>query len=138
MKKQIKSKKNQIKEIKKNYKTKKYIAPKAVNSIIQPLLSIKRISLNYDVTKSTILPGYMPKTRFFGIENRMEEPLHWQIAAGKQPGMPLSAPVDKYERTRWLDAAAGNGWITPDTTFNQQFQQQYTKTISGICNYRTI
>ncbi|MBP7477015.1 MAG: cell surface protein SprA, partial [Chitinophagales bacterium] len=131
MKKQIKSKKNQIKEIKKNYKTKKYIAPKAVNSIIQPLLSIKRISLNYDVTKSTILPGYMPKTRFFGIENRMEEPLHWQIAAGKQPGMPLLAPVDKYERTRWLDAAAGNGWITPDTTFNQQFQQQYTKTISG-------
>jgi cell surface protein SprA len=131
LKDQIKSKKIQVKEIRKNKKTKQFIAPKIVNMIVQPLLSIKKVSINYDISKSTILPGYMPNTKYFGIDPTVGEPLHWQIAAGKQPGMPMFAPIDKYSRTNWLDAAAGNGWITDDTAFNQQFQQQYTKTISG-------
>ena len=138
LKKQIKSKRKQISELRKNYRTKQMINPPGINALVQPLLSLKRVGINYDVAKSTILPGYMPNTRFFGIENRMEEPLHWQIAAGKQPGLPLLAPPDKYARTAWLDAAGENGWITRDTNFNQQFQQQYTKTITGTATIEPL
>jgi cell surface protein SprA len=138
LKKQVKSKRKQIAELRKNFRAKQLINPPILNTLVQPILSIKRVGFNYDINKSTILPGYMPGTRFFGIENRMEEPLHWQIAAGKQPGLPVLAPPDKNARTAWLDAAAGNGWITSDTNFNQQFQQQYSKTITGTATVEPL
>lgn len=120
----ISGKKEQIKQLKKQKKTirqrmrklrqdkKKVQSPEqpSASFIIRPLISLKRVTVSYTQDYSTVLPGYVPKTRFFGQDKGFNTP-GLDFAFGKQP--------DQLD----LDRYAANGWITPDTSLNYQFVQ---------------
>jgi len=90
----------------------------ALAAVIKPLLSVKRVTLNYNERKGTTLPGFTPTPKYFGQDLDVEAP-GWDFVFGYQPN------------NQWLENAAANNWITLDPTFNYQFRQDDTKTISG-------
>lgn len=84
---------------------------------IRPLLMFQRASITYDDKRSTVLPGYMPKTTLFGQD--------FNYGA---PGVGFLFGQQK--DTSWLSDIARKGWITEDTIFNYQFQQQRSKNLN--------
>ncbi|MCO5247732.1 MAG: cell surface protein SprA [Chitinophagales bacterium] len=88
---------------------------------VRPLLLLQRASLSYEEKNSTVLPGYMPTTKIFGQDLNYNAP-GFGFLIGKQ------------KDTSWLGDIAKKGWITDDTIFNYQFQQQRSKNI----NFRVV
>jgi cell surface protein SprA len=85
-----------------------------LKAVMRPLLSLKRISVDYSENGGTRLPGYIDSTKILGM--------NW---ASWMPGVPFvfGQQPDK----AWMDKFAKRGLITPDTLFNVQFQQQFTQ-----------
>lgn len=85
-----------------------------LKAVMKPLLSIKRINVDYSENGGTRLPGYIDSTKILGM--------NW---ASMAPGIPFVA--GKQPDKAWLDNFAKRGLITPDTLFNVQYQQQFTQ-----------
>ncbi|WP_421941532.1 cell surface protein SprA [Pedobacter sp.] len=68
------------------------------------LTSLKNINAAYTQTKGTFLPGYLPKTSYFGIDN-----------VTGAPGLGFVFGSQRDIR----DMALGNGWLTSDTLQTQ-------------------
>ncbi|MBW8685450.1 T9SS outer membrane translocon Sov/SprA [Chitinophaga rhizophila] len=85
-----------------------------LKAVMKPLLSLKRVSLDYSENGGTRLPGYIDSTKIMGM--------NW---ASWEPGVPFV--FGKQPTKVWLDDFAKKGLITPDTTFNIQYQQQFTQ-----------
>lgn len=85
-----------------------------LKAVLKPLLSLKRINVDYSENGGTRLPGYIDSTKILGM--------NW---ASWAPGVPFV--FGKQPDKAWLDNFAKKGLITPDTTFNIQFQQQFTQ-----------
>lgn len=85
--------------------------------IMKPLLSLKRISVNYTDQRGTFVPGFSPTPTNFGIDMDQQAP-GFDFVFGMQP------------KQDWLDAAARQGWITVDTTFSYQYLQDRTRQLS--------
>jgi cell surface protein SprA len=83
-----------------------------LRALIRPLLMLKRVAINYSENASTFLPGYVDSTGFMG-QNWYDMKPGLKFAFGWQP------------TKRWMDHIAEEGWLTPDSTFNIQFQQQF-------------
>ena len=73
------------------------------------LMGIRNISLSYSRNQGTVLPGYLPKTSFFGIEKNDG------IMA---PGVPF---VLGYQDRDFADIAVRNNWLTTDTILNAAY-----------------
>ncbi|PUZ29862.1 cell surface protein SprA [Chitinophaga parva] len=87
---------------------------KALKAAMHIVMALKRINVSYSENAATVLPGYMDSTKVLGM--------HWATMA---PGVGFvlgAQPGDK-----WLHDFANRGLITHDTTFNLQFQQQFTR-----------
>ncbi len=135
-KKQIKSSKKRIKNFKKQIrrkrknKAKKQMPTTILEQIfIQPLLMIKKVSVNYSENRATTLPGYTPKTRFFGIDDKQRQAPGWAFVFGAQPGFQLFKGFDADKRDAWLDDAADQNWVSNDTLLNQKFMQTFSKNL---------
>lgn len=127
-KKRIKDYKKQIKTRKEN-KAKKQIPTTIIESIIfKPLLMVKKINLDYSENRATTLPGYVPNTRFLGIDDKQRQAPGWDFVFGAQPGFKLFEGFDADKRDAWLDNAADQNWVSSDTLLNQKFNQTFSKT----------
>jgi cell surface protein SprA len=89
-----------------------------VKALVRPLLMLKRVAVNYSENASTLLPGYMDSTGFMGQNWHSMKP-GLGFAFGQQP--------DK----GWLDRIGREGWLTRDTTFNIQYQQQFIQQLDA-------
>jgi hypothetical protein len=89
-----------------------------VKAALKPLLSIKRIAINYSENAGTRLPGYIDSTKILGM--------NWATMA---PG--IGFVLGKQPNKAWLDDFAKRGLITPDTLFNIQYQQQFTQRLDA-------
>ncbi|MCB0538384.1 MAG: cell surface protein SprA, partial [Bacteroidetes bacterium] len=67
-KEKIKSLRKQIKKKKSDRAQKQAPARILENAIMQPLVSLKKISVSYTEDRSTTVPGYMPDTDFVGLD----------------------------------------------------------------------
>ncbi|CAN5440362.1 cell surface protein SprA [soil metagenome] len=118
---QIKLRKKSIKERIKKLKADKQriLSPESpgLSPLIRPLISVKRISVNYTETRTTSLPGYLPKTRFIGQDKGFNTP-GLDFAFGTQP------------TSKTLDEYANNNWISSDTLLNYQFMQTVSKNLN--------
>lgn len=92
--------------------------PALVKAALKPLLSVKRIAINYSENSGTRLPGYIDSTKILGM--------NW---ASMAPG--LGFVFGAQPNKAWLDNFAKKGLITPDTLFNVQFQQQFTQRLDA-------
>lgn len=139
----IPGKKEQIKKLKKERKEKKQRIRKlkddknkiqnpespVVSPFVRPFISLKRVSVNYNIRRGTTLPGFLPGTKVLGMSSRGSD--DYNHPAYDKPG--FASPgwdfVFGYQPNRqWLDDAASRGWITADTNLNYQMTQFITKT----------
>ncbi len=103
---------------KKTAKKKERTPSVAEKILIRPFLLIRRGKLNYQENFGTVLPGYLPGTRFLGLEEGFGAP-GWQFVSGLQPSQ------------RWIDNAAEQGWITGVCLQNHEITQSYTQTATA-------
>ncbi|GGI22791.1 T9SS outer membrane translocon Sov/SprA [Pedobacter mendelii] len=78
----------------------------AKNFFINLLTSLKNVNVNYVQTKGTFLPGYLPTTRYLGIDN---------ITGAPGLGFVFGSQRDIREM------ALNNGWLTTDTLQTQMY-----------------
>lgn len=89
-----------------------------VRALVRPLLMLKRVAINYSENGSTYLPGYIDSTGFMGQNWHSMKP-GMKFAFGWQPN------------AAWLNTIGREGWLTRDTTFNIQFQQQFVQQLDA-------
>jgi cell surface protein SprA len=121
--KKLKQKKKTVKERIKKLKDDKKKITNPENPIIAPLvkpiISIKRISVNYTDNYTTQIPGWVPSTTLLGADKNYNfQAPGWDFLFGYQP-----------DRS-WLDRAAEKGYITPDTNLNFQLVQTNSKNLN--------
>jgi cell surface protein SprA len=85
---------------------------------VRALMGVRNISLTYSSAEGQILPGYMPKTRYMGMED------YNNFSA---PGWPF---ILGYSDKNFFDKAVSRGWITTDTLLNIPATYSASKTIS--------
>ena len=79
---------------------------KLKNFFINLLTSVKNVSANYVQTKGIFLPGYLPTTKYFGMDN-----------VTGAPGLGFVFGSQRDIR----DMALNNGWLTTDTLQTQLY-----------------
>ncbi len=79
--------------------------------IVKPIFSLKNISIAYTESNGTFLPGFLPNTGFFGINNSLRAPTL---------GFVLGSQKDI------RDVASQRGWLTTDTTMNNLFSRTHS------------
>ncbi|MEX0811553.1 MAG: cell surface protein SprA [Chitinophagales bacterium] len=117
LKKQKRTQKQRVKKLRKDKKRITPVESPYASPFIRPLIALKRVSVNYSDNRSTTLPGYLPKTRFLGQDAGFDKP-GADFIFGYQPNQ------------QWLDEAASDGWITPDTNLNYQYTQSISKNLN--------
>ncbi|GAB3642409.1 T9SS outer membrane translocon Sov/SprA [Spirosoma arcticum] len=85
---------------------------KILKNFTRALLTVRGINFSYTVQESTILPGFLPTPRFFGLDEN------------NAPG--LGFVLGSQNRSIQYKAAE-RGWLTPSTVLNTAFQQNLTK-----------
>ena len=84
---------------------------KLLKYIAKPIFSLKNISVAYTESNGTFLPGFLPNTGFFGINNTSKSPTL---------GFVLGSQRDI------RNLAAQRGWLTTDTEMNNLFSQTHS------------
>ena len=79
-----------------------------LKAVIRPIMSVRKLRVNYSENMTTTVPGFTPKSRLLGMSSGFGAP-GWDFIAGLQP--------DIHRRTElkdgdWLADARDNGWIT--------------------------
>jgi cell surface protein SprA len=85
---------------------------------IRALLGVRNITLSYTSTEGQILPGYMPKTRYMGMES------YNNITA---PGWPF---ILGFNDKNFFDKAVSRGWLSKDSLLNTPATYSTNQTIS--------
>lgn len=94
--------------------------PPLVKGLLRLLMSVRSVSGTYSITQGTILPGFEPTPRFFGMDKEWNAP-GWNFIFGSQdPGI--------------RHKAAQNGWLTNTTSLTAPFTQSATRAISARAN----
>ncbi len=102
-----------------------------ISIVLRPLLSLKKVTIEYKENKSTTLPGFTGYSRLLGVDYKTKSP-DYGFAFGNQPGDRLfNKKADDFSRDSWLDKAAASGWITKDTLLNQKFTQMRSQRIDA-------
>ncbi len=89
------------------------------------LTMLSRVTVNYNQTAGTILPGYMDSTRFMGVNNYSSAP-GFNYVYGYQPN------------AAWLYSQAAAGRLTRDSLFNAQFQQTFSTNLNATASLSPI
>ena len=84
------------------------------------LLGVRTISVTYNMSGGTVLPGYLPEPKIFGTGAYYPEVNMFghDLAASMAPGFPFLAGWQDYNFARM---AARKGWVTTDSTLNMPY-----------------
>ena len=82
------------------------------------LTGIRDISLRYSENNGTILPGYLPESKFMGSEN---------YNGLQAPGIPF---ILGWQQRDFAMQAAKENWITTDSTLNSAYFMNHTQDIT--------
>lgn len=86
--------------------------------LVRALLGIRNVSLTLTSAQGQLLPGYMPKTKYMGMEDYND------LTA---PGWPF---VLGFSDAGFFDKAVSRGWLTKDTLLNTPATLSTNQTIS--------
>jgi len=141
LKKQIKDNKKAIRAKWKDYHSKQYPSDPFISFIMRPLLSLKKIGIDYKENKATTLPGFEPYSRILGNDYTNEGGTlvpngpGYAFVFGGQPGDKFINGVNTQQRLAWLNRAAANNWISHDTLLNQQFTQNRDDRVDATASF---
>lgn len=83
------------------------------------LMCVKNINVTYSESNGTLLPGYLPKTRFIGMD---------QYGPGWAPGIGFVSGFQN--RDFGIDAANDRNWVTRDSILNAAYLMNASKTLN--------
>ena len=83
------------------------------------LMCVKNVSVTYSENNGTVLPGYLPKTQFLGME---------QYGPSWSPGFGFISGFQ--DRDFGLKAANDYDWVTHDSVLNAAYMMNNTKTLN--------
>ena len=144
LKKEIKLNKKAIRAKRKELRTKQYPSDPFISFVMRPLLSLKKIGIDYKENKATTLPGFEGYSRVLGNDysttNQNGLPMAqnapgYAFVFGSQPGDMFIKGVNTQQRLNWLNRAAANNWISSDTLLNQQFTQNREDRIDATASF---
>jgi cell surface protein SprA len=92
--------------------------------LIRPLMVLRSANLRYTEKYGTVVPGYLPDSKLFGMDN-FNSP-GWDFVAGLQPNIRFE---DYYTERDWLHN--NWRWITGDQYLNSPVIQNYSQTAEG-------
>lgn len=117
-------KKKKLARKKKRLERKKRIPdpPESIRIVGRALMGLKRVSVTYNETMGTILPGYMDSNQYVGMNFANQFNPGANFVFGYQPD------------NVWLDEAGNKNWFTRDSLFSNQLQQQYAQNFNITAN----
>lgn len=86
------------------------------------LMGVKTMSMVYNSSNGTVLPGYKPTTQFLGQRS---------VNGRMAPGLPF---IMGFQDEEFGNDAARNGWITTDSTLNQAYTMGHVEGFSFRSN----
>ena len=93
--------------------------------IVRAILAVKKFNINYTESRGSVVPGFMPKSKYFGMTNDFSAP-GYDYVFGKIPSI------------LWLDDAADKGWLSTSTSQNQQFVRLYSERLDYKANLEPV
>lgn len=97
-------------------KTQKFFKQLAIHSV-KLLTSVKSASLSYNSTQGTYIPGFMPISRYLGMDAQN----NWAPGIGFVLG----------SQKNIMNKAITQGWLSRDSLMNNAFQQKMTENLNG-------
>ena len=134
LKKDLKATRKLIKQKRKDFQAKQMPPDPIISIALRPLLSFRKLSIDYRQQKSTTVAGFMPTTQLIGNDIKLGAP-GYDFAFGAQPGDRFFMGKDENVRDAWLDRAADRGWISGDTLLNQKFLQSRQTRLDITANF---
>ena len=109
------------------------LGQKLLQYTVRALMSVRSISLSYAATDGTVLPGFMPKPKIFGIGNYTPNKDDYPGISGSStaPGIPF---LLGWQDKNFAKDAAEKGWITHDTTLNSPYVMSHSETYNFRAN----
>ena len=89
---------------------------KFVKGVLRLLMSLRTVSMTYNINEGTRLPGFMRRAYLFGLDSGFNAPGIPFLLGSQDPGI----------RT----TAANNGWLTRDSTLTTPFSQIATNNLN--------
>ncbi|MGB3799296.1 MAG: cell surface protein SprA, partial [Lewinella sp.] len=99
-------------------------------ALVRPLLAVRRARFNYSEDFTTIIPGFLPEPRFFGLSDGFDSP-GWGFAAGLQPTIRTLNPSEYRTEEDFLNKMAEDGNISSSLMLSRDVIQNYTKQWEG-------
>lgn len=81
---------------------------KVLKGVLKKIMSVKSVNFTYEVTDGTSVPGFMPKTKYLGMDDAFDAP-GFPFILGQQGGI--------------KQAAADGDWITHSRLLTDRFKQ---------------
>lgn len=97
-----------------------------VENFTRIVLSVKTVSVSYSTTSGSVVPGYLPGTRFLGTET--EE-------YSNAPGLPF---LFGYQDPNFAHIAMKSGWISKSPYQNLPYQMNYSQNVNLQGNLEPI
>ncbi|MDP4185505.1 MAG: cell surface protein SprA, partial [Bacteroidota bacterium] len=96
---------------------------------IRALMGIRNISFSYTDANGTVVPGFLPKPRFFGNSTYTPDQSIFSNISGSSyaPGLPF---VLGWQDNNFAGKAAKRGWLTTDITRNDPVIYTHTETFN--------
>lgn len=98
-----------------------------LKAILRPIMSIRKLKVNYGENMATTIPGFTPKSRLLGMSSGFGAP-GWKFIGGFQPDIHRRAEQKDGD---FLASARDNGWITTNPFQNAPVLQSKTQTLDG-------
>ncbi len=86
------------------------------------LMTVRGVNFNYSNIRTTVLPGFLPTPRYFGLSNEFSFPDALPFVLGSQ-----RYKVDPTQPSGWLYEADANGWLSGSLQRNDPFIQSRQK-----------
>lgn len=109
------------------------VGQKIIEYGVRALMGVRSISLSYTANDGTVLPGFMPVPRVFGLGKYTPDQSIFsdQSGAATAPGVPF---LLGWQDKDFAKKAAQKGWITRDTSLNSPFVMTHSETYNFRAN----
>ncbi len=107
------------------------LGQKLIQYTARALMSVRSISISYSSTDGTIMPGFMPQPKIFGIGKYTPDQNSELAGQTTAPGIPF---LLGWQDKDFAMKAAKNGWLTRDSSLNSPYVMSHSETFSIRAN----
>ena len=98
-----------------------------LKAVLRPIMSVRKLRVNYGENMATTIPGFRPRSRLLGMSSGFGAP-GWDFVGGFQPDINRRA---EQKNGDWLADARDSEWITTNPFQNNPVLQSRVKSLDG-------